>query len=251
MTKTSALSLAFSVFALSAVAQKRTDSSKTATPRIKTDWSKVKLGDRANDHFMIQFGHDGWAGGPDSTAPGGLSRHFNAYVMYDIPFKTDPRLSVAIGVGVGTSSVFFEKTSIDISRGNRAVIQNARGDYFKKHKISTAYAEVPIELRFVADPLKSGKSFKVAVGVKLGTMIDAHTKGKNLMNQAGNSVSGPKYVMKEKDRKFFNNVRLAPTLRVGYGAFSIYGAYQVTNFFKEGLGPNVRPYSIGICLGGL
>jgi hypothetical protein len=91
----------------------------------------------------------------------------------------------------------------------------------------------------------------MAVGVKVGTLLDAHTKGKNLVNQTGNSINGSKYILKEKDKKFFNNTRLAPTLRVGYGPFTIYGAYQITNFFKEGLGPNVRPYSIGICLGGL
>jgi len=251
MTKFLAISLVLPFIALSTFAQKLSDTTLVNGSKTKTDWSKVKLGDRPNDHFMIQFGYDGWAGGSDTVKPSGFSRHFNAYVMYDIPFKTNPRLSVAIGVGVGSSSIFFDKTTIDISSGNKVVMKDATGNYFKKQKLSTTYAEAPIELRFVSNPLKSSKSFKVAVGVKVGTLLDAHTKGKNLVNQTGNSINGSKYILKEKDKKFFNNTRLAPTLRVGYGPFTIYGAYQITNFFKEGLGPNVRPYSIGICLGGL
>ncbi len=31
----------------------------------KTDWSKIDLSNRANDHFLIQYGYDGWSNTPD------------------------------------------------------------------------------------------------------------------------------------------------------------------------------------------
>ena len=254
MRKFFVLSAFICFITISSYSQKSTDTVPAPAPKTKKDWSKVSLGDRPNDHFMIQVGYDNWTGKPDSLQTKGLSRHFNMYVMYDIPFKTDPRLSVAIGAGIGSSGIFFEKTNLDIvGKKNRGIasFDSAVGNYYKKTKLSTTYAEAPIELRFVQNPLASGKSFKMAVGVKIGTLLDAHTKGKNLQTQSGGSVYGAKYVEKEKSKIYFNNTRLATTLRVGYGPVTIYGAYQINNFFKEGLGPNVRPYSIGLCIAGL
>jgi hypothetical protein len=221
----------------------------------KTDWSKVNLGNRANDHFLMEFGYDGWAGAPDSLNISGFSRHFNFYLMYDMPFKTNPRLSVAAGLGVGSSSIFFDNTNIDIagkSGSSKIIFADASNtNHFKKYKISNTWAEIPIELRFVANPLHSGKSFKIALGAKVGTMLDAHTKGKNYISSTGASLYGSKYVEKEKSKRYFNNTRLAGTLRVGYGPFTVYGAYQITNIFKDGVGPTAHPYSIGLCVSGL
>ena len=249
MTKFLWLAIAGAGFSLSTSAQ---DSSIVTK---KKDWSKVNLGNRANDHFMIQVGYDGWSGAPDTINISGLSRHFNFYVMYDMPFKTAPRLSFAGGLGVGTSSIFFDNTSIDIAGkngSNKIVFANASNtNHFKKYKIANTWAEVPIELRFVSDPLHSGKSFKIAAGVKVGTMIDAHTKGKDYETSTGSSLYGDKYVEKEKSKKYFNSTRLAGTLRVGYGPFTAYGAYQMTNLFKDGQGPTAHPYSIGLSVGGL
>ncbi|MEJ0104210.1 MAG: hypothetical protein WDO19_17320 [Bacteroidota bacterium] len=37
----------------------------------------------------------------------------------------------------------------------------------------------------------------------------------------------------------------------GMDIFTLFGSYQVGSLFKEGLGPDVRPYSIGLTLSGL
>jgi hypothetical protein len=58
-------------------------------------------------------------------------------------------------------------------------------------------------------------------------------------------------VLKESSTKFFNKNRLSVTGRVGYGHFSLFGSYQLTTLFKDGFGPSVRPFSIGLTLSGL
>lgn len=228
---------------------------KSKQKKQKTDWSKVSLGDRANDHFMLQFGYDGWSSLPDSIRTTGIGRHLNVYLMLDKPFKTDPRLSVGIGVGIGSSNIFFDKMFVDIkgeaNSGQATFLDRREETHFRKYKVNTVWVEAPIELRYVSNPRKSGGSFKWAIGVKVGTMIDAKTKGKNLQDEDGQSIFGNRYTLKEKDRKFFNNLRLAPTARIGYGNFTLYGAYQITSLFREGQGPIVRPFSIGLCLSGL
>jgi hypothetical protein len=90
----------------------------------------------------------------------------------------------------------------------------------------------------------------VALGVKVGTLVNAHTKGKILQTKSGGTLDNA--IAKESSKKFFNSTRLAVTARFGYGIFGIYGAYQVTSFLKSGAGSDqIRPYSIGIYISGL
>lgn len=228
------------------------DSSIVIPKKKKKDWSKVSLGNRANDHFMLQLGYYGWSQKPDTLNTKGLSRSFNVYFMFDFPFKSDPRFSIGIGAGVGTDNMFFKDTEIDITgkNANKLGFKNvADTNHFKKYKLATTFAEIPVELRFVANPENSNKSWKIAIGGKIGTLLSAGTKGKTLQNKNDNTINA--YTQKEKAKRFFNSTRLALTGRLGYGNLGIFGAYQLNAFIKEGQGPDVRPFQIGITLSGL
>jgi hypothetical protein len=229
----------------------QTDSIPATTSKPKKDWSKTNLGNRPNDHLLLQVGYDGWAQKPDSMHTTGLSRSFNAYFMLDFPFKTDPRFSVGIGAGVSTSSIYFSKTIIGIA-GNttRLTFKNvADTNYYKKYKLSLAYLEVPLELRFSSNPEHPGKSLKFAIGGKIGTLVNAHTKGKNLLNKAGTALNT--YTVKENSKRYFNGTRLSGTARIGYGNFSLFGSYQITTLLKDVAGPPIHPYSVGLTLSGI
>lgn len=218
----------------------------------KKDWSRVSLANRPKDHFLLQLGYDTWTKKPDSLMTSGLQRSFNMYLMFDFPFKTDPRISVGIGAGVGTDNQYFEKTYIDItgSLGDHLSFKD-RSDttHFKKYKLSITYLEAPLELRFTADPVHPNKSFKMALGVKVGTLVSAKTKGKTLQNSSGNTLRA--FVYKERDKRYFNGTRLSGTARIGYGIFSLFASYQLNTFIKEGYGPDVRPLVIGLTISGL
>lgn len=218
----------------------------------KKDWKKIDLSNRSNDHFMVQYGFDKWAGTRDSISPKGFSRFFNAYIMLDKPFKTNPKLSVGLGVGIGSSNIFFDKTYVDVKSQSSTLpfVRVDSVDHFKKFKLTTIYAEAPVELRYSSNPENANSSVKIALGVKVGTLLNAHTKGKVLQNKSGTTLNN--YIEKENSKKFFNSTRLAATARIGYGIFGIYGSYQITSFLKTGAGPaEIRPYSIGIYISGL
>ena len=51
--------------------------------------------------------------------------------------------------------------------------------YFKKYKLTTAFLEIPLELRFTANPEKENKSIKAAIGVKVGTLYKCTHQRKN------------------------------------------------------------------------
>lgn len=232
----------------------------TANAQTKTETKKptkkIDLSNRAADHFVIQYGSDSWSGTPDSVKTKGFSRHFNFYFMLDKPFKNNPKFSVAYGVGIGSNNIFFDKKYVDIkSNSTKLPFRNSfpgtDSGYFKKFKLTSIFLEAPIELRYYSDPENPNKSWKAALGVKVGTLIKAYTKGKDLQTKGGQSVYGATYIEKESSKKFFNTTKLAVTARVGLGAFSLDAGYQITQVIKEGFGPEVRPFSIGLTISGL
>lgn len=211
---------------------------------------KPNLANRANDHFMLQLGYTGWAGKPDTINTGGLSKSINVYFMYDFPFKTNPNLSMAFGPGIGSDHITFSKTHVGIKDATNTLYFTDQSDtnHFKKTKLATTYLEAPIEFRYSADPV-TGKGLKLAIGVKIGTLLNAHTRNTKFENKDGGTIND--YVMKESSKRFFNKTRLSGMARVGYGHFSLYGSYQFTSLIRDGFGPQVRPFSIGLTLSGL
>jgi Outer membrane protein beta-barrel domain len=245
--KKSLLSVFAAVLCVAVMAQDAPPSEISAT----VSNPKVNLSSRANDHFMIQLGYAGWSNMPDSIKTSGLARTGNVYFMFDFPFKTNNKLSVAIGAGIGTDNIYFSKTGINMrSTGSTMTFSDLTDtSYFKKYKLTTAFLEAPIELRYVANPGKSDKSFKFAIGAKIGTLLGAKTKGKKFYDDVtGNTLE---YTEKVASKRFFSSNRLAVMGRVGYGNFSVFGTYQVNAFIKEGVGPDVRPFSIGLTFSGL
>jgi hypothetical protein len=253
MKKLITLSLALA-FVLPLFAQDSTIKTSPAPTTVKSkkkDWSKINLSNRPNDHFMLQIGYNGWANIPDTINTKGIPRSFNMYFMFDFPFKSDPRFSVGVGAGLATDNVYFNKMSVDITGKNSTTLSFKNlsdTNYFKKYKIMTTYLEAPVELRFAANPGNTNKSWKAAIGAKVGTLLAASTKGKNFISRSQGTIS---YIEKEKSKRYFNGTRLSVTGRISKGVFGIYGSYQVNQFIKEGFGPDVRPFQIGISISGL
>src|SRR6478609_2717832 len=243
------LSLSVSFLAMSqATAPTITHSSSTTSSTKLLDLSK-----RAADHFVFQFGYDNWTNRPDSVRTTGFGRHFNFYFMLDKPFKSNQKISIAYGVGFSSSNMFFENTYVDV-KSNTVRLPFTAVDsvnHFEKFKVTTIYAELPVELRYYSNPANPNKSWKGALGFKLGTLLKSYSKAKNLVTKNGVSVYGDSYIAKESNKRFFNGTMLAFTGRVGYGFLSIDAGYQFNGVLKEGTGAAMNKFSIGLTVSGL
>jgi len=220
------------------------------TPKKKKTKPTVDLTGRANDHLLLQAGYTQWANLPDTLKTSGMSKSFNAYFMFDFPFKNDPRLSMAFGPGIGSDHILFTKRRVGIKELTPTLqftnVQDT--NHYKKTKLATVYLEAPIEFRYNSNPEKNN-GFKWAAGVKVGTLINAHTRNTKWQNRNGNLLND--YVMKESSSRFFNRIRLVAHGRVGLGHVALYGSYQLTAVIKDGFGPAVRPLTIGLTISGL
>ena len=214
---------------------------------------KSALSDKPSDHFMIQLANNYWVGAADSVSSRikSFNRSANVYVMYDKKFRTNPKFSIGIGVGVGTANMYFNKMNVNITNSKSILpfIRTDTGNNFKKYKLTTAFLEIPLELRFCSKPDNPNKAIKAAVGVKVGTLINVHTKAKGLRNAGGASIAG--YTEKESSKGYFNGTRISLTGRVGYGLYSLFGSYGLTNLFKDGVAPVTNTLQIGIAISGL
>jgi hypothetical protein len=198
----------------------------------------------SNDFLMIQFGYEGWSGTPDSISTG-LNRAFNFALMYDIPFKNS-KLSLAPGIGVSTGGVYLKDHTMDIQgklNPNQASFPSSNT---KKNKVATTYIEIPVELRYRTFPDNANKGFKAALGVKIGALVDAHTKVKYT------GSNGSKNIDKDANKGFFNPWRFSATGRIGLGNFSIFGTYALNSLLKtDKSNIDIKAYSIGLCISGL
>jgi hypothetical protein len=209
---------------------------------------------RAGDHFMIQLSSDHWLSAPDSISDRirSISRGANVYLMLNKPFRANPKFSIGFGIGVGTSNIFFKKMSVEIASTENQLPFNALDStfHFKKFKLTSAFLEIPLELRFMAKPEDPDKSIKVAIGVKGGTLLNVHTKGKTLQDAAGNTALS--YTAKQSTKAYFNSTRLAATARIGYGIYNLFAAYNLTPMFKEGVASDdVKLLQVGLAITGL
>jgi hypothetical protein len=204
----------------------------------KGSYKKADIEKPSRDFVMFQLTYEGWMK-PDSIHTKGFGRGANIYLCYDFPIKKS-NFSFAAGIGIGTSNIYLSDQQI-VDTGNLVSVINESKDY-KKYKLTTAYLEAPFELRFFGDKENRNRGFKAAVGLRIGTLLGAHTKGK---------ISGTKNVEKFSTKSNFESWRFAGTLRLGWGNFSVMGTYNLNNLLKKSQGPEITPYSIGICLTGL
>ncbi len=200
----------------------------------------------SRDFIMLQFTHEAWANKPDSVKTGGIGRGFNGYVCYDFPIKNS-NFSFAAGAGIGSANIYLDDQMIGLrdtgARGASVSFLPESPDY-KKYKINTTYLEAPFELRYFGNRENRNKGFKAAIGMRAGLLVGAHTKSVR-------EVEGVKTVEKVNTKRYLDKYRFSATARVGWGNFTLFGSYNLNAMFTEGRGPDIVPYSIGLCVTGL
>ncbi|MFT3979195.1 MAG: outer membrane beta-barrel protein [Ferruginibacter sp.] len=218
----------------------------------KSDKKKIDI-NKAGDHIMLQLGLNSLIGAPDTISSHikGFQRSANVYLMFNKPFRGNPKMSIAFGAGIGTSNLYFKKMIVDIGASSSTLpftsVDSAQN--YKKFKLATTFLEAPLEIRYTAYPETPNKGLKLAAGIKVGTLLNAHTKAKTLRTASDATINNNTIKVASKD--YFNSTRLTGTLRAGYGNFTIFGAYSFTSMFKDGVAENMNLLQVGLCISGL
>ena len=174
------------------------------------------------------------------------SRGIDLYFTWDMPIKKS-FVSFAPGIGYSSVNIYDNSKLVQDSAGSHFSPYANYASDFKKTKISLGYIDVPLELRFRTKPLAADMRFKVAIGFKFGIKVDGYTKDK----RKDLSYEGGYHKYVEKGYIDFNQWRLGPTFRIGFGPVNLNLYYGLLNVFKTGRGPYAREFAVGLSINGL
>lgn len=217
--------------------------------KVNTNATPPPIVKASRDFLMVQFAYNNWIKKPDSVKTKTFGYTFNAYLCYDFPIKRT-HFSFAAGIGVNANVNYLDQQVLALSdtgvKGYEArfLPDTASQSKYKRYKVATTYLQAPFELRYFGNNLNRNKGFKAAIGLQVGTLLGAHTKGLR-------SVEGTNIKEKVDTKRYMSPWNFAATARVGWGNFTLYGSYNLTNVFKDNAGPVITPMSVGICLTGL
>jgi hypothetical protein len=200
-----------------------------------------KAAQHSKDFLVVELGYVGLTGTGAGNLDTKFNRTLNVALMYDIPL-TGSNFSLAPGLGIGNDNYIFNNMTLDIT--NTTAPSRTATDAYKKSKLATTYLEIPLELRFRQVPDNANKGFKAALGLKVGYLLNAHTR------TVGN-LTGFKVIEKESSKYWFNTFRFAGTARIGYGNWALFGTYALNGLFKDNNTYAVNAYSFGISVSGL
>ncbi len=181
-----------------------------------------------------------------------LSWTVNIYYMYEFPFG-ESSFSFNPGMGLGLETYRFEQnyTLTTVNNDFNTVVTPINSilpdatDY-RKSVWGQYFFDIPFEFRWYADKDFKRKSFKIAVGGKVGFRIDSKTK---IVYDEYDS----KKKQKQKQNFNFNSPRYGVYGRVGFGALSLYYYYSITEVFQNKRGPDetrAKTMMVGLSISG-
>ncbi len=110
---------------------------------------------------------------------------------------------------------------------------------YTKNKLRLFWVSVPLMIELNSSNKDSNKSFHVGGGVLLSYLVGSKTKQEYEMN-------GYEVKIKKKDDYNLAPFRYCATVRAGYGNFTLFANYALSELFQKGRGPQLYPFSVGV-----
>lgn len=217
MKKTSLLLILLFVFASLSHAQlisERTDGKVVIGADVFTDISTGK----AYENFSLRD----------------INQGVSVYSMFNFKFEKTPHYA-SVGVGYTGHNFYMKDAYLARPYDDETVFVNVPHDY-KRSKINTNYIDIPVEFSFVMKD-----KFKITAGFKFGILVGGKSK------YVGELLNDDKTLYLKANR--INNLEkyvYSVILRAAYKSVHLFVGYQFSDTFKNGVGPSIRPISLGI-----
>lgn len=168
------------------------------------------------------------------------SRTFNVYFQYPINLGEETGFTFNPGIGLGMDKMafrdgttLFNNPAIGPNSSQILDIEDVYGENIsiERNNVSANYLDIPLEIRYHFNRRNYSKSFRVAVGGKVGYLLNAHTKIRYTDDQD--------LTRQIKDRQSFgfNPLRYGVYTRIGFPGFNIWGYYGLNQVFEGQNGP--------------
>jgi hypothetical protein len=188
--------------------------------------------------FVLEIGLNRALGAPSQFKQGLWgSRSLNIYYQYELRILKS-RFSFVPGIGFSLERWKFKDGRIlaynDASVGTELALwaPNRLGytSGVRKSQLITNYFEIPVELCYRTRPEDPARSFKIAIGGRIGYLFDSFSKVKY-------KDDGQVKHIKDKQDFELTKIRYGLTGRIGVGNVSLFGYYNLNSLFESGKGP--------------
>ncbi|WP_152425208.1 outer membrane beta-barrel protein [Nafulsella turpanensis] len=172
------------------------------------------------------------------------SKSVGIYYLYTIPLG-DSKFSFNAGLGLGLEKYQFSNNTIltykdaDEIPGFESeipilVMDSVQDVYntptWEKNRLAANYVDIPLEFAFNSNKSNPAAGLSVALGGKIGVLYAAHTKVKYEL------PGGETRKVKDERQWGLNRFRYTTYTRIGYGAFSVFLEYQLSDLFDTEFG---------------
>lgn len=199
--------------------------------------SSIKM---PKDQFILNLLSNSLLNTPENMDMMPVSVGAETYYMSTL-VGANSSLSVALGLGVGVNN--YHNNCIPYDSVEVTYFKQIPGEYeYIKNKITTAYVDIPLEIRFKTKPNLKKRNFKVAIGGKVGYMISSYIKYKG---EDFRTASNKMVKFKEYNLNNLVPLRYGTFLRIGYGKVNLLVNYTLSTLFEKNKGPDVVPVSFG------
>jgi len=107
------------------------------------------------------------------------------------------------------------------------------GTTYRKNKLKTTFLEIPLMLT-----ITGRRNFYISGGVYGGVLLGSKQK---LKDEEGNKL-------RIRDDFNLNKFRHGVIGRIGFGPFAVYAQLAMNGLFKDGQGPELTPFNVGISI---
>ncbi|HRG58172.1 MAG TPA: DUF2807 domain-containing protein [Bacteroidia bacterium] len=203
---------------------------------IKHIWAGVELGFSGYSNKMF-----------NTTLPNGGAYaldYLRSNVVNINPFERNISLyknyvAITTGLGFQFNRYMFENNTILFPLKDSIQTVNT-GIGYTKNMVKSSFLTLPLLLQFNTSK-NHGKSFHFAVGGQVAVKLGSRSK------QVYN-VEGDKKRDVFKSAYNLNPFQYGLTARVGYGKVNVFANYNLSEVFKNGKGPELYPFQIGLTL---
>ena len=183
------------------------------------------------------------------------------FLEQNIRLTKNNKFGLVTGLGMEIRSYHFENNVSLVGSNPEIKGYFNDGIYVSKSKLAVTYLSLPFLLEYQTNSYRNRNSFHISAGMVFGLRIGSHTKlkfeEKNKEYLLLDPLTGdPAYVKTSPNRKRFkefgsfhlNPLKADAMFMIGWGWVNLYATYSITTLFKEGQGPELYPFSIGISL---
>lgn len=163
-----------------------------------------------------------------------INQGVSVYSMFNFPINKSPH-TASVGFGFTSHNYYMKSAYLLTPYNDVAQFADVIYDY-KRSKINVNYIDIPIEVSF-----KIVDKFKISAGFKFGILTSGKSK------YIGELYNDDKeYHVKMCKINNLEKYVYSLTFRFAYRSVYLFGAYQFSDTFRNGKGPEISPISIGI-----